>query len=47
MQITAGTVKENYKESVKRLLSSKNAYSFIRSVKGKPAYWKQFLFGVN
>ena len=46
MQITAGTVKENYKESVKRLLSSKNAYSFMRSVKGTSAYWKQFLFGV-
>ena len=46
MQITAGTVKQNYKESVKRLLSSENAYSFMRSVKGTPAYWKQFLFEV-
>ena len=46
MQITAGTVKQNYKESVKRLLSSENAYSFMRSVKGTPAYWKKFLFEV-
>ena len=46
MQINAGTVKQNYKESVKRLLSSENAYSFMSSVKGTPAYWKQFLFEV-
>ena len=46
MQITAGIVKQNYKESVKRLLSSENAYSFMSSVKGTPAYWKQFLFEV-
>ena len=46
MQITADTVNQNYKESVKRLLSSKNAYSFMSSVKGTPVYWKQFLFEV-
>ena len=46
MQITADTVKQNYKESVKRLLSSENAYSFMSSVKGTPVYWKQFLFEV-
>ena len=46
MQVTAGSVMENYKESVKRLLSSENAYSFMRSVRGTPAYWKQFLFEV-
>ena len=46
MQIIAGSVKQNYKESVKRLLSSENAYSFVSSVKGTPAYWKQFLFEV-
>ena len=40
MQITADTVKQNYKESVKRLLSSENAYSFMSSVKGTTVYWK-------
>ena len=40
MQITADTAKQNYKESVKRLLSSENAYSFMSSVKGTPVYWK-------
>ena len=45
-QITAGTVKQNYEVSVKRLLSSENAYSFLSSVKGTPAYCKQFLFEV-
>ena len=43
-QITARTVKQNYKESVKRLLSSENADSFMSSIRGAPAYWKQFLF---
>ena len=38
MQITAVTVKQIYKESVKRLLSSENAYSSMSSVKGTPAY---------
>ena len=46
MQITAGTVKQNYKESVKRLLSSENAYSFMSYVKGTPGQWRQFLFEV-
>ena len=46
MQVTTGTVKQNYKESVKRLLSFKNAYSLTSSVKGMPAYWKHFIFEV-
>ena len=46
LQITAGTVKQNYTELVKRLLSSENAYCFMSSVKDTPAYWKQFLFEV-
>ena len=43
MQLTAGSVRKNYKESVKRLLSNENAFHFMSSVKGTPAYWKQFL----
>ena len=37
MHIIAGAVKQNYKQSVKRLLSSENSYSFMSSVKGTPA----------
>ena len=46
IQINAGTVKQNYKESAKRLLSSENAYSFMSSLKVTSTYWKQFLFEV-
>ena len=47
MQITAGTVKQNYKESVKKLNSPENAYYFLIYVKDRSAYWKQFLFEVS
>ena len=46
MQLTAGSVRQNYKESVKRLLSNENAFHFMSSVKGTPANWKQFLHEV-
>ena len=45
-QLTAGSVGENYKESVKKLLSNENAFHFMSSVKDTPAYWKQFLHEV-
>ena len=45
-QLTAGSVGENYKESVKNLLSNENAFHFMSSVKDTPAYWKQFLHEV-
>ena len=32
-QLTAGSVRQNYKESVKRLLSNENAFHFMSSVK--------------
>ena len=37
MEIIAGAVKQNYKELVKRLLSSENSYSLMSYVKGTPA----------
>ena len=43
MQVRTGTVKKNYKESVKRFLYSENAYSFTSSVKDMPVYWKRFI----
>ena len=46
VQLTAGSVRQNYKESVKRLLPNENVFHFISSVKGTPAYWKQFLHEV-
>ena len=39
--LTAGTVKSNFKETIERF-----AFSFMNSVKGTPAYWKQFLYDV-
>ena len=38
MQLTTGSVRKKYKESVKRLLSNENAFHFMSSVKGTPAY---------
>ena len=43
MQLTAGSVRQTFKESVKRLSSDKNGFHFMSSVTVSPAYWKQFL----
>ena len=40
--LMAGTVKSNFKGTVQRFVAVDNAFSFISSVKGAPAYWKQF-----
>ena len=45
-QLTAGSVRQNYKQSVKRLLSNENVFRFMSSVKGTPAYWKQLFYEV-
>ena len=37
-QLPAGSVRQNYKESFKRLLSNENAFHFMSPVKGTPAY---------
>ena len=42
-QLTAGTIKQYYRGIIKRFLASDNAFSFMSSVKGTLAYWKQFL----
>ena len=41
--LTAGTVKNNFKGTIERFVASKIVFSFMSSVKGTPAYWKQFL----
>ena len=40
----AGTIKNIFKEKIERFVASDNAFSFMSSVKGTPAYWKQFLY---
>ena len=38
-QFTAGTIKQNYRGgTIDRFVGSDNAFSFISSVKGTPAY---------
>ena len=44
--LTAGTVNSNFKRAIEWFVASDNAFSFMSSVKGTPAYWKQFLYDV-
>ena len=44
--LTAGTVKSNFKGAIERFVARDDAFSFLSSVKGTPAYWKQFLYDV-
>ena len=42
--LTAGTVKSNFKETIEMYVGRKNTFSFMISVEGPPAHWKQFLY---
>ena len=44
--LTAGTVKNNFKGTIERFIASDNVFSLMSSVKGAPAYCKQFLYDV-
>ena len=44
--LTVETVKNNFKGTIERFVPSENLFSFMSSVKGTPAYWKQFLYDV-
>ena len=44
--LTAVMVKSNLKGTVERFFASDNPFSFMSSVRGTPAYWKQFLYDV-
>ena len=44
--LTTETVKSNFKGRIERFVARDNAFSFMSSAKGTPAYWKQFLFDV-
>ena len=38
--LTAGTVKNNFKETIERFVASDNAFLFMSYVKATTAYWK-------
>jgi len=44
--ITAGMMSSNFKERVKSFIASDDAFTFMNTLKGTPAYWKRFLFEV-
>ena len=44
--LTAGMVKNYFKATIEKFVASDNVFSFMSSVKGTPAYWKQFLYDV-
>ena len=45
-KITAGTIKNNFKGTIEMFVATDNVFSFMSSVKGTPAYWKQFSYDV-
>ena len=44
--LTSGMLSKNFKQRVKELIAKDKAFSFMRSIKGTPAYWKNFLHQV-
>ena len=44
--LAVGMVKNNFQRVTERFLASDNAFLFMSSVKGTPAYWKKFLYEV-
>ena len=44
--ISAGMLSENFKERVKNFVVNEEAYTFMNSVKGSAAYWKNMLSDV-
>ena len=41
--VTAGMLTQNFKETVQQFSASDEAFSFMNSIKGTPAYWEKFL----
>ena len=41
--VTAGMIRQDFKETVKQFIASYEAFSFVNQVKGTPVYWKKFL----
>ena len=44
--LTANMFQDNFKDTVKSFLADENAYSFMNTIKGSPAYWKNTLSDV-
>ena len=40
--LTAGLLNANFKERVNEFVASDQAYTFMNTIKGTPAYWKKF-----
>ena len=43
-KIPARTGKSNLNKTIERFVEKDNAFSFMNSLKGTSAYWKQFLY---
>ena len=44
--INAGQLNNNFKETIRGFVCEDKGYLFMKSVKGTPAYWKNFLYDV-
>ena len=44
--LTAGMFSQNFKETVKTFIANDEAFNFMNTMKGTPAYWKKFLLEV-
>ena len=44
--LTANMFQDDFKNTVKSFLAEENAYTFMNSRKGSPAYWKNMLSDV-
>ena len=40
--LTAGILSQNYAETIKSLIAKDEAFNFMNTLKGTPAYWKRF-----
>ena len=45
-QLTAGMLTSNFNEKIKEFIASDQVFTFMNSIKGKPAHWKKFSFDV-
>ena len=45
-QLTAAMLSSNFNEKVKEFIASDQAFTFMNSIKGTPAFSKKFLFDV-
>ena len=41
-QLTVGMLSSNVNEKVKHFIARDQAFTFMNSIKGTPAYWKKF-----